>query len=83
VKNRHKNAKKQNYNIYCVLLLLFFGSNKVHSTLETRSTKATEVGESNKVGVWGRSPQPPETKGVSVVDPPTVCYFCYFLEEIK
>jgi len=66
-----------------VLLLLFFGSNKVLSTLETHSTKATEVGESNKAGVWWRSPQPPEANGISVVDSSTVFYFCYFLEEIK
>jgi len=29
--------------------------------LEPHSTKATAVGENNNVGVWGRSPQPPET----------------------
>jgi len=27
--------------------------------------------------VWERSPQPPEANGVSEVETPTVCYFCY------
>jgi len=49
----------------CVLLLLFFGRNKVRSTLETHSTKATVVGESKKAEVsapeaqrefWGVAP---------------------------
>jgi len=57
--------------------------NKVRSTLETHSMNATKVGESNKAGVWGRNPQPPEANWVSVVDLPSVYYFCYFLEEIK
>jgi len=39
VKNRHKSAKKTKPEHLCVLLLLFFGSNKVRSTLETHSTK--------------------------------------------
>jgi len=36
-----------------VLLLLFFGTNKVRSTLEKRSTKAAEVGESSKAVIGG------------------------------
>jgi len=30
--------------------------------LETHSTKAITVGESNNAGVWGRSPQTPEVR---------------------
>jgi len=50
--------KNQNQNIYCLLFLFVFRSNKVHPMLETHSTKAIAVGKSNNARVWGRSPQP-------------------------
>jgi len=47
--------------------------------LETHSTKATAVGESNNAGVWGS--EPPDANGGSWAEPPTLRrFYSYFFK---
>jgi len=71
VKNKHESSKKK--HLLCVTSVIF-GSNKVRTTLEKHSTKATAVGESNNAA--GRKDlQPPEANRDSRAEPPTLRRF--------
>jgi len=55
-KNRHESAEKaKSKHLLCVTSVIF-RSNKVRSMLETHSTKATAIGESNNAGGLGAEP---------------------------
>jgi len=51
--------------------------------LETHSTKAAAVGESNNAGIWGRSPQLPEANGGLGVKLLTLRRFYRFFPKIR
>jgi len=57
------------------LLVLYFNSRNGGE----RGYQAILVGGNNKTGVWGQSPQPPEAKGGSGTEPPTLWRFYSFL----
>jgi len=63
-KNRHESAQKTKPKHLLYVTSVIFRSNKVRSVLETHSTKAISVAESNNAGVWEPSLQSSVDNGV-------------------
>jgi len=76
-----KARKKQNQNIYSVLLrvtFVIFRSNRIPSMLKTHSTKATAVGGSNNAGFGGRPPVARGQRGFEGWAPDSVAIYSFF-----